>query len=360
MRIFQHYNFEVGTKISFQDWPAIVLRFLDERGLHHHQLLYYFSDYETLWFKTKPITACHKAVKENPQLGSVYTKTEKDAKVVYLTNIGTEAGCSEAELLALMPKLYRRYGFVDSILTFTEIDFFHRINSSCSYDAEDVTHLRNLSSGSYIKLIRSCCSKDNTICMVIDITDDDGPLDASVYLNAFINYFPGIKYEAYQTVELSSEERANYASCAGRASSLLMHFCKQEPEQWEPDPPPVDIRASWTPGPTLKRMITQYGYAYHRREYGCYYFYKRDSFGHLIMLELDAEPSSGAFYVRLLYNGLGFSHRIPIAVTYRAGKKEFRNFMQYVFSKVQQLEETILLQVGSVYPPTPSWFVAND
>ena len=359
MRIFQHYNFAIGTKIPFHQCPAIVLRFLNDLGLHHQKLLYYFSDYVQANVQDPPNTACHRASKENPQLGCVYEKEDTYTKTVYITNIGDEHGCKEDELLSLIPKLSRRYAFVDSVLTFDEIDFFHR-NSISAHNVKSTLNLQKHPTTSYIKLIRSCRSKDNAICIVIEITNGDSLMDASLYQDAFAKLVPNIPCESYQTFSLTDDEQTEYDVYHDHASSLLASLCHQEPEQWEPDKPAERTNRIWTLSPILKQMLPKHGYTYHKREFGFYYFYRKDSFGHVLMLELDAEPRSSAFLVRLLYNGPGFSHSIPIAVTYQAGKTEFRSFMQYVFSKVQQLEETILIQVGSVYPPTPSWFVAND
>ena len=46
MRILQCYRFLVGTKISFDKWPAIIEQYLLEQKLHHQSFHYYLESYD--------------------------------------------------------------------------------------------------------------------------------------------------------------------------------------------------------------------------------------------------------------------------------------------------------------------------
>ena len=101
MLAIQTYRFRIKTKIPFSEWPQIAKTFLSQQSLHYGRFLYYFEDL---------CDACPKAVKNYPNLGPV-RKRSNIWQRPYLSNIEDGVGCSEAEIMALMPKIHRRYGF---------------------------------------------------------------------------------------------------------------------------------------------------------------------------------------------------------------------------------------------------------
>ena len=43
MRVIKKYRFQIGTKIPFADWPAIIHQFMDENDLTNEVFLYNFE-----------------------------------------------------------------------------------------------------------------------------------------------------------------------------------------------------------------------------------------------------------------------------------------------------------------------------
>ena len=117
MLAIQTYRFWIRSKIPFSEWPQIAKSFLSQQSLNHSRFLYYFED---AW------GACPKAVKNYPNLGPVRECGGIRQNTPYLSNIEDGIGCSETEIMALMPKIHRRYGFGESYIIFQDIDFSRR------------------------------------------------------------------------------------------------------------------------------------------------------------------------------------------------------------------------------------------
>ena len=117
----QTYRFLIGTKVPFSDCPGIVRTFLNRQSLHYDRFLYYFHDN----FGGLP-----KIMKDCPHIGPMRSQPSGAGEVLYLSNIGEDTGCTEAEIMAVVPKIHRRYGLSEAYLIYQDVDFFGKHISS--------------------------------------------------------------------------------------------------------------------------------------------------------------------------------------------------------------------------------------
>ena len=129
MRPINPYCFSIGTKIPYSDWPEIVHQYLDRPGISFRRFMYHFKDlfnfYETVDEKWSH-GSCAKAVRDCPAPGEIHFLNGSaygTLDALWLGNIDSETACTEADLLPLMKKIHRRYGFSETNLYYYDIDF---------------------------------------------------------------------------------------------------------------------------------------------------------------------------------------------------------------------------------------------
>ena len=120
MRVIQTYTFKMSPKTPYSDYPNIARRFLEGQNLVSHRFLYYFD--ENVFMKSCEETlitgGCAKAVKDCPALGEIRIHNNPafgGSPILFLSNIDSDTGCAEADVLPHMNKIYRRYGFRELI-----------------------------------------------------------------------------------------------------------------------------------------------------------------------------------------------------------------------------------------------------
>ena len=130
MRLVKQYIFNIKTKIPFLELPKIVNRFLDENQLRSHRFLYYFQDIigdDETKDDVLPYSGCAKILKDCPALGEVCYhdgKAHNRSDILWLSNIDRLDDFPESNLLPLIGKIHRRYGFCECNLYYFDIDFF--------------------------------------------------------------------------------------------------------------------------------------------------------------------------------------------------------------------------------------------
>ena len=380
MRVFMHYEFFVGTKIPFKDWPDIVNHFLEASSLGYQGLDYYFGcldmtdDYQAVLDGTKCKTctaftrckyckteaesylkkgnACQRAAKEHPKLGPIHYAPHPRFKTAFLTSIGNSDGCGETQLLPMLNTLSRRYGFSDSYLIYRDVNFFGQI-SPAIVNKEHPTVEQVL--GSQIVLHRGAAFEShwNSISLQIDITG--GAADPSAYRDTMADLLPGVRHWSYTQVRPTPEETAQYAHRHQAAAPLIKQAeeklknvlqCSSEPSPGKA----ISVSA------LLKKLAKEFGYTYQKPGAGMYSLSKRDSLGHFIRLEIDTGRCGNELNPLLQYAGLAFCHTIggiPIDTTTPGAT--VHGLRQFLLA-VQELQESLLPQIGALYPETPLWF----
>lgn len=236
MRILQMYRFLVGRKIPFEKWPGMIEEYLQNQNLHHHSFNYYLESYDdsqrcrSVLDGTKcetcgapefacvrcrkeaedtlrKGTGCERAQKENPFLGAIHVRQTRYDTIQSLHNFDEESNHSKEKIYAIIPKIYRRYGFAETSLIYRDIDFFAR---RASAPAPSLEYLVNGYEGSGITLYRSCLSQNNAIILAVESNNPGEVPDAAPYADALGQLLPGIKRISATTVIMEADERSQY------------------------------------------------------------------------------------------------------------------------------------------------------
>ena len=383
MRILQCYRYLIGAKIPFDKWPDIIEQYLQEQNLRHHSFHYCLETYDdsercrSVLDGTKcetcgaseyacercrkeaentvrKVTACERAVKENPFLGTIHARQTRYNTIQSLNNFVDESNNSKEKIYAIIPKLYRRYGFAETYLIYRDIDFFSRRVSTPAPESE---YLINGYEGSGITLYRSCLSQDNAIILVVESRYPGEVPDAKPYADALGELLPGTKRLSDTKIIMENDEHVRYEALHSQAKPLVKQakeFINEHmPEEKGNDEPDAKVSvASW-----LKKLGMRYGYAYLGYSNYVYLMEKRLQDGHYICLEFVSNPLSPDAdpYVKLC--GLGFNHEIWVDGFSPQNSLDASDYFTKLFDTLAEAEQNVFPAILDLYPPTPNWFM---
>lgn len=383
MRILQCYRFRVGTKIPFDKWPGIIDEFLRQQHLSHRYFHYYLENYDNTE-KNKRImdgtkcstcyqvdhvcqrcrkdaaaslrngTPCQRAAKEAPFLGPIKVRETQYTTIQSLDNFTDASNFAKDRIYAILPKIYRRYGFATTSLIYRDIDFFSQRIPSPSPEAE---HLINGYDGSGITLYRSALSSDNAIILTVGSHYPGDVPDATPYADALGMLLPGIKRISNTRVLMDTAEQHQYEELDLQAKPLVAQakafFTRNMPEEKgnNDSEGPVSI-ASY-----LKKYAKRYGYAYSGCTNFIYSMERHLPSGHYICLEFVSSPrnSDADPYVYLF--GLGFHHRIWADGFCPQNPQDATEYFTKLFEILAEAEKSVFPAILDLYPTTPDWFV---
>lgn len=348
MLAIQCYRFLIGTKIPFSDWPQIVQAFLNQQSLHHERFLYYFED---------NCGGLPKALKDCPQLGPIRWRPAKSENIHYLSNIEDDTGCTKADILSLMPKIYRRYGFSETHIIYQDINFFSQ-NIPAIVQAPGNTP--SCIKGSSITCYRdSVFPRWSSIDLSIVIYDGEKTFDPTPYFDAMKQLLPGVRYFGFVECCMSEDELRAYETLNADAAALLEsarnHLSNLLPTMSEQLPNGLNT-PKLSAAPVLKKLCKQYGYEYVKCEYFHYFITKRTANGHSIMLEVDVGPSFKGVGLLVRYVGVGFDHRIASSFGYPQDQIDLENYLLQCFHALASAEKEVLPALDAHFPATPDWF----
>lgn len=347
MFAIQTYNFLIGTKIPFTEFPGILQTFLKEQNLHYEQFLYYFEDN----FDGLP-----KIMKDCPNIGPIRLR-QQNVSFLYISNIEEATACTEEEILRVVPKIHRRYGISESYLIYQGVDFFGKTLPTLIQAPGNTPHCIK---GPGIVLHRDAVFPRWTkISLRIVVHDGACSYDPTPYFEAMQKLLPGIRYMGFVECCLSEEEHAVYEGLNQRALPLVVQACQyfserlpSHPDTYEADTPKFSV------APILKRLGKLYGYTYVKYEYGCYFLQKRTEKGHYISIDIDVGPRFREVTLLVRFIGAGFDHRISNSISrYPRNQKELDSLILQFFMILASAEKEIIPTLDAHYPPTPDWFV---
>lgn len=349
MLAIQTYRFWVRSKIPFSEWPQIAQTFLAQQSLHYDRFLYYFEDD---W------GACPKAVKNCPNLGPIREGGGIRQKTPYLSNIEDGIGCSEAEIMALMPKIHRRYGFGESYIIFQDIDFF---SQNIPAIIQSPGNIPSCVKGSSIVCFRDSVFP-NLSCIDLRIIINDGHniFDPTPYLEAMKQFLPGIKYEGFVECCMTEDEQHNYNILNQNAIPILEeirnYFATTLPDAPQ-EPRYSENNVKLTLAPTIKKLCKQYGYTYVQYTSCIFFVQKRTPNGHYIVIYIDPGPYHHEISFWVDFSGVGFKHRIAESSFFQANGGDVNCFLAKCFEVLSAAEKDVLPALDTHFPSTPDWFV---
>ena len=383
MRILQSYRYRLGTKIPFDQLPALIDRFLDTQGLTHRMFHYRFSSpdlsdyFREIQDGTKcrrcdfPAvacdrcrgeaerylhngTACQRAVKGHPFLGPLHIVEERYYPDHILHNFSQESNEAKADIYSILSKIYRRYGFQETCLIYRDIDFFSRRVKTAVPDMEFAV---NGYQDCGITLYRGGFPTGCDVILNVASDDPADVPDAACYAEALKQHLNCKKYLSASTLIMDDREKALYADLNLRAAPLVKaaeaFFDEHIPEEKGNMAPavPVSVVAY------LKKFGKKYGYAYKGYENYLYFMEKRLPSGHFVCLEFVSNPLSPDAdpFVNLV--GLGFRHQIWVYGFSPQNHRDASDYFTQLFETLAKAEESVFPAILDLYPPTPEWFM---
>lgn len=351
MMAIQTYRFLIGTKIPFSHFPEIAQTFLNQQNLHYDRLLYYFHDFRD------SSGGLPKIMKDCPHIGSIRSLPSNTGHSFYLSNIDEDTGCTEAEIISVMPKIHRRYGLSDAYIIYQDIDFFAQKIPAVIQAPGNTPHCIN---GSSITLYRdSVFPRWTSINLKIIIHYGTNTYDPTAYFEAMQQLLPGIRCMGFVECCFTDEEQVLYDQLNEHVTPLVQctcdHFEKQLPEK-SPHTPAAYDTPKLSVAPALKKLCKQYGYSYVKHEYGCFFVQKRTANGHYIVLDIDVGPIFKGVGALIRYVGLGFDHRIHYSFRQPSDQKDLEDYLLQIFEALASAEKDIIPALDSHYPLTPDWF----
>lgn len=341
----QTIRFIIGTKIPFSDFPKIVQSFLDKHNLHYKDFLYYFED---------NYGGLPKALKDCPKLGPIRTRRSNAGEMQFLSNIPERTECTKDDILSLMPKIHRQYGFSDTYIIYQDIDFFSIGIPSIVQspgNTPDCIH------GAGIECYRSSVfPRWNSIDLHIIIYDGHNTFDPTPYMDSMKQLLPGIRTLGGTECYMTEEEQEAYNTLNQNALSLVKQAHKHLTSQL-PNIAKVcnHITPTLSAAPVLKRLCKDFGYTYVKHEYATYFLQKRTPNGHYILLDIDIGRAKDVG-ILIRFAGMGFEHRICCTGRYPESQEELVKDFSQIFSALASAEQTVIPALDAHFPPTPDWF----
>ena len=367
MRLIQHDTFLIKSKPPFSEWPGIVHRFLEEQGLSYGKFYYFFDE--------QSLKGCPRAVKDCPSLGEpvhVNGGSYGFFDTWVLSNIHTPTACTEADLLPLMKKLHRSYGFSDVTLYYLDVDFFGRVIPA----ERDLTPARQQAEwhnkpldptifldrqlqGCGITLHRDILG-NNTICMSMDLIRDGELLDPRPYVDAMKTLLPGVRHRSFQEVVLSEEEKADIAARSEAAVPLLERVHSFFEARLPGNQGQNRFPSQYKVAPILKKLSKERGWQYRFLADGVFFMTKTTPRGQTLKLTADSGPSRYDTGFYLDFQGVGYSHRLWTAVYLPTSQEELDRAAEEVFAAAAEFEQSPLLQeLTDHFPEVPGWFLPD-
>ena len=379
MRLVKHYVFNIKTKIPFSEWPEIVHRFLTENHLTSHRFLYFFEDilsYNETKDEALPHSSCTKIQKDCPSLGEIryYNgRAHNRGDTLWLSNIDRQDDFSESNLLPLMKKIHRRYGFCKSNLYYFDIDFFGkrtcferdysvalRMSKTDKIPFDPTLSMDCQPYGSGITLHRDACA-DNYLKLSVDLLHDGIVIDATPYYEAMQKLLPKIKATSSLSIYLSEEEKQRIEEINQSAEPVLQNCRDFFADRFSFTYSQNLFESNYSIAKPLKKLAKKYGYTYKLVwNGGVYSLEKRTAKGNVLNIAIDSGPSHYDLGVGISYQGVGFNHRIGCCNQTPTNQQEADAFLENTLSGISEFENTLLPALDRLFPETPSWFIPSD
>ena len=374
MRVYRQYSYKLSSKISYHDALEEIDSFLARQGLSYELLAYDFTCYD-LQDHSRQIV-CHQIARRFPQFGGLTRREYIDPKgnvsgVQWCLSNQDEFGrplpdlVTEEDVRMIAKKIPRPYKPVSVSFTYLGIDFFGRSpvlipNEIGFNDLRCYTLCPNITVSSSYNITSAAKNLD----MLVDVTDQNGVLDAQHYASLLSECFGNLKVTVRTMVALEPEKRERLAVIAP-ATEIAAGQIRQELEKRAPELFQGLVLGEHRPfrevqyqlARPLKKLAKEYGYGgYAYSPAHIYSVKKRTGQGHWIkccFLE-----GTDFRYIDLIAEvyGPGFSHRFVLAVFRPDDQREAEAFLRCAFAALQVLERELLPNLTGLYPPTPDWF----
>lgn len=357
MRVIKNYRFQIGTKIPFADWPALIHRFMEENSLTGGAFLYHFESdvpYNKTPDEMTDKCGCAKLLKDLPELGPLCF----NGNYFLVSNLDGGGIHSDEPLLPLMKKIHRYYGFTDTSLYYYDVNFFGQTIPYCRSSNSPAWASPLLGSG--LRLHRDVLAQ-NYIELSVDILYDGKILDPESYFRSLRALLPKISVQTSLEIHLTDEEQAQItethekcapalAECRNFFAERLLHSLTQN-----------NFPSNYSLAVPLKKLAKQFGFTVRVISKGCTYaLEKQTPNGNFLCIGIDAGPSRYDAGVWITFQGLGFKHYLGTGDQTPTNQAELDRFLEQVLCIVSAFETAHLSDLDAYYTHTPDWFQPDE
>ena len=386
MRKIKTYRFHINTKIPFFEWPQIVQCFLQSQNLDSGRFLYCFED--MTWCRgteeeraqqlevRRAAGPCSRALRDCPAFGEIKLRQTEDCSTLQLSNIDTETPFREEDILPLMKKLHRYYGFTNCDLYYADVDFFgdklptvrdlrvaERACRMRELPFDPAVKLAEQPAGSMIRLHRDCL-KTNCIELSIDLLHDGVEKDPAPYLKAMRDLLPGVRMQEFVELLPTPEERKaiQMQNLSERAEPLEKRCRTFFNENLYAFPRKNQRESSCSVPRAMKKLGKKHQFLYHYDQYESEHaLSKREGDGHWIRLKalVDTRPMDlmeKRIPFRLEFHTLGYGCSLFSTELAPCGQEDLEAFLDHVLNLIEGAEAELLPALCAVFSPCPEWF----
>ena len=374
MRLIRKQMYSMGVKVPYFEWPEIIHSFLQEQGLTSHRFLYYFKDLTMpAEWQSRYGHGCERLAKALPEIGTPreYNPDDESCHDIFLSNIDIETGCSEQQILPLMKKISRSYGLIESDLYYLDVDFFSEViptersfkqaEEFCLQSKKVFDPLRFLTEqpvGSGFRLHRYETG-GNFISLSIDILRNGVVIDASPVFEAFRKKLPKVPCSDHLNIYTTKNEEEVFAQHNAMATSTINSCRKWFAERLPGLGQQNNFASDYKLANKLKALAMQYDWKYKYHGIGIFTLDFKTANGHFLRMDIDSGPSHYETGFYLIFQGLGFEHRLHSATFTPTSQQEFDAVAEHVCETMFMFQTEMLPNLDTCWPQTPDWFIPN-
>ena len=374
MRVINYYSFKTGTKFPFSELPSIIHTFFEKSGTAFGAYLYCFKDLDFMQ-RDLSRSGCGRILKDCPRLGKIRYFEGKKIGIfdeVYLSNIDDCRENLENDLLPLMKKIHRNYGFSDSDIFYYDVNFFGKVlpygrdltvvkerykETDVLPDDHYCLELQPYGSGIHIHRDISGAS----LVLTVDILHDGKMYDPTAYVHTMKELLPGVKCAAGQRVFPDQKDRAETEK-SDRAAAALLEEARSAYRYPEPEELFFAQNFSspkYSLAPKMKKAAKQRGYTYHSEGNFEFVFEKRTGAGPIIQLGALTGPHHCNTDLWLTICGVGYTENIIYRAETPDGQEELDACIDRFFADVDDFEKRFYPELSKIYPTAPDWLIPD-
>lgn len=361
MRVYDVYEYPIGTKLPLKAQFEQVQAFLRDNGLSYRQMMYEIDIFCHLGHgEIRPEDLCgfEDCFKRHPPMRD-YSFVRTCDNYILCTNIG-----NDGRIIAPAPQT------LDSLIAKIPrplnpgIANFRLCGIPFGQTPSPILPARR----SKAEFEPFCSSielhhdgvfpKDRIIRMVVDVTGDANPPRPSLpYAGALSEYLPKPWNNHWRVVRLDDSERAVYAkrveSAQEELEQIQMYLGDFEDSFVQPRNGPIPAYSLSAP---LKRLLASLGFVYTKYSDFIYYFQKRAAHGHYMLLNVVTAPLCRRIDPIVRFSGLGFNFDFPLPSYIPIDQADANRWCERLHSFLAGGFLDALDLLGTCFPDTPDWF----
>lgn len=364
MRVYDVYEYPIGTKLTLKAQFDRVRAFLRDNGLSDRQLMYEIDVFCRRGHgEIRPEDLCgfEDCFKRHPPMRDYpFVRTcDNDILCTNMGNDGRMIAPAPQTLDGLIAKIPRPLNPGIAVFRLCGIPF-GEISSPILPARRNRAEFEPFCSS--IELHHDgVFPRNRRVKMIVDVTGDANPPRPSLpYANALAEYLPNAWNARQRLVRLDDTERAAYAKRAEQAQEDLAQVRMLCQDASSPLQLPDHLYSmGYSLAAPLKKQLAPLGFAFAGYRDFTYSLRKRAAHGHDVLLEVFTAPSCRRIDPILKFSGLGFHFEFPLPSHVPADQADANRWCEclrdFLFGGILDA----LDRLGRHFLDTPDWFFSS-